>query len=48
MGMKYYGILTGLKLDIERPTPYVEKKPGKSKMLLMHTAKDISLGGYNA
>ena len=48
MGMKYYGILTGLKLDIERPTPYVEKKPGKSKMFLMPTAKDITLAEYNA
>lgn len=48
MGMKYYGILTGLKLDIERPTPYVEKKPSKSKMFLMPTAKDITLAEYNA
>ena len=48
MGMRYYGILTGLKLDIERPTPYVGKKPNTSKMFLMPTAKDVTLAEYNA
>lgn len=48
MGMRYYGILTGLKLDIERPTPYLERKPNKSKIFLMPTAKDVTLAEYNA
>ena len=48
MGMRYFGILTGLKIDIGRPTPYTSIKPTPSKSFLMPTAKDITLAEYNA
>lgn len=48
MGMKYFGLLTGRKLDIETPKPYFEAKPNTSKVFLIPTAKDITLAEYNA
>lgn len=48
MGMRYFGILTGLKLDIERPTPYGTAEVSTSKVFLMPTAMDVTLAEYNA
>lgn len=48
MGMRYFGVLTGLKLDIENHTPYTGVKPSASKAFLIPTAKEVTLAEYNA
>lgn len=48
MGMRYFGILTGLKIDIETHTPYRDAPTTQSKMFLVPTAKNVTLAEYNA
>lgn len=48
MGMRYFGILTGLNIDIQQNRPYIKKNPNSSKTFLMPTAKEVTLAEYNA
>ena len=47
MAMKYFSLLAGIKLDLSQPQPYVEKKPGASKVFQMPKAKEVTLAEYN-
>lgn len=47
MGMRYFGLLTGLQLNIDTPKPYTEVRQSTSKMFLMPTAKDVTLAEYH-
>lgn len=48
MGLRYFSILTGMQIDIQPYTPYIDEKLSESKTFLMPTAKEITLAEYNA